>query len=141
MQPCLYEKGTGRLLLGDGGADLQRNAEGVAIIGDQRNDENVVVSQLTAPSRGSTTRSTAVYDDLGDTGGLERFEEEQRIVRWHYQWMVLHEFLARTVESRALKWASANPFAFDDDRGAYMPLEFSAAAYRFGHSQVRRAAC
>lgn len=134
VQPYLYEKGTGRLLLGEGGADLQRNAQGVAIIGDPRNDENVVVSQL---HRLFARFHNAVYDGLGDTGELERFEEAQRIVRWHYQWIVLHEFLPRTVGSRALKWAGANPFAFDEERGAYMPLEFSVAAYRFGHSQVR----
>lgn len=134
VQPYLYEKGSGRLLLGDGGLDLQRNGSEVAIIGDPRNDENVIISQL---HRLFAAFHNAVWDGLSDIGANERFEEAQRIVRWHYQWIVIHEFLRRTVGKRAMDWAMETPFEFDADCGPFMPLEFSVAAYRFGHSQVR----
>ena len=81
-----------------------------------------------------------VFDEHTDqnAGVQERFEEAQHIVRWHYQWIVINEFLTRTVGSKRIKAALEHmPFKFDEDRDAFMPLEFSVAAYRFGHSQVR----
>src|SRR5437870_9582268 len=57
-----------------------------ALLGDPRNDENVIVSQLQASMLRFHNRMVAV---LGSTD----FEEVQRMVRWHYQWVVLHDFL------------------------------------------------
>ena len=57
---------------------------------------------------------------------------------WHYQWIVVNEFLARTVGAHVIRQALEEmPFRFPEDGNAFMPVEFSVAAYRFGHSQVR----
>src|SRR3954452_13050769 len=71
--------------------DVPRNAQGTALIGDPRNDENLIVDQLHLAFLRFHNRVVAdVRDDLGTlaTAG-EVFAEAQRIVRWHYQWMIL----------------------------------------------------
>ncbi len=120
--------------------DLPRNAQLTALIGDPRNDENLIVSQLHLALLRFHNR--VVADVRADLGGSlvpeELFAEAQRIVRWHYQWMVLHEYLPATIGAeltadlmargrRHYHWRH-NPF---------IPVEFSVGAYRFGHSQVR----
>jgi hypothetical protein len=157
-QPFLYDwSGPSpgvKLLVGsnvsDGSAtmDLPRNEQGRALIGDARNDENLIVSQLHLLF---LRFHNAVVDylrrekrPLKDTALLEAAQD---MVRWHYQWIVAHDFLERivgvkmarrvlrpgasdrgpTVQREFYKWRS-EPF---------IPVEFSAAAYRFGHSMVR----
>jgi hypothetical protein len=153
-QPYLYDwegpapRGA-RLLLGENAVDsgsadplapidLPRNQQGRALIGDPRNAENVVVAQLHLLL---IRFHNAVVERVGD------FEEARRIVRWHYQWIVVHDFLPRVVgeemATEVLEPASAGNapvvhcehFEWQDE--PFIPVEFSAAAYRFGHSTVR----
>jgi hypothetical protein len=113
-----------------------------ALIGDKRNDENVIVSQLQSAMLQFHNR---LVDDL-DLG----FAETQRLVRWHYQWVVLHDYLPRIVgldmvESILPHLKSGRSIIDDKPKlqvyhykeGPYIPIEFAAAAYRFGHSMVR----
>jgi hypothetical protein len=95
-QPYLYDwklthpPGTRLLLAGE---DLPRNQQGRALTGDPRNDENVILTQLHLLF---IRFHNVVVDRLVDEGKVpedELFDEAQRIVRWHYQWMVVHEFL------------------------------------------------
>jgi hypothetical protein len=124
--------------------DLPRNQDGRALIGDARNDENLIISQLHLLF---IRFHNKVVDWLlakqRDMGSTALFEEAQRTVRWHYQWIVIHDFLPRIVESTraAPGTAQARPLVRREffkwrDR-PFMPVEFSAAAYRFGHSMVR----
>lgn len=120
--------------------DVPRNSQRTALLGDPRNDENLVISQFhLALLRFHNQVLADVKCALGAgyTAG-EIFAEAQRVVRWHYQWMVLHEFLPATVGAvvaadvlthglKHFKWRN-DPF---------IPVEFSVAAFRFGHSQVR----
>jgi hypothetical protein len=120
--------------------DVPRNAQHVALIGDPRNDENLIVSQFHLALLRFHNR---VVDDVAAELGAgvtasEVFSEAQRVVRWHYQWLVLHEFLTRTVGTDTMATLQAEGRRFYDWRNdPYIPVEFSVAAYRFGHSQVR----
>ena len=68
----------------------------------------------------------------------EIFAEAQRVVRWHYQWMIVHEFLPATIGASLTDDILTHGRTFYGWRNApYIPIEFSVAAYRFGHSQVR----
>jgi hypothetical protein len=71
-------------------------------------------------------------------------------VTWHYQWIILHEFLPLTIGQDRLDailrkgpqyyrpQEAANRFRMGDGHEMpRIPIEFNAAAYRFGHSQVR----
>lgn len=151
-EPFQYDKGSQGLkfLLEPnvkGEQDLPRNSQGTALIGDPRNDENTIVSQLQLVFlRFHNKIADAVAADDSIPSEL-RFEETQKRVRWHYQWVVLKDFLPRLVGQEMvdeliqidggdvednLRW-------YRPRNAAYMPVEFSVAAYRFGHSQVRPA--
>jgi hypothetical protein len=155
-QPYLYEDPrAGRLLVDehDGVRDLPRNGRGTALIGDPRNDENVIVSQLHLTMLLFHNKVLDEVCDLPDLTwpGDDRFTAAQRIVRWHYQWVVVHDLLRRIVGDKTLnsvlvrkellpggeKVEQANLHFFHWDKQIFMPVEFSVAAYRFGHSMIR----
>ena len=124
--------------------DLPRNGGSPrrALIGDKRNDENLIVSQLHATF---LRFHNAVVDRLehANVPASRLFDEAQRLVRWHYQWAILHDFLPAIVGddmARAVREGDhgrPDLRLFRPVREAFMPVEFSAAAYRFGHSMVR----
>jgi hypothetical protein len=140
----LYDKTRfGYLLVGRQGdasskeKDLPRNEQEIAIIGDARNDENVIVSQL---HLAFIRFHNAVLAAVSGGDPLVAFREAQRLVRWHYEWIVVHDFLKRVAGAdrvRALLDAGSSLFDFRD--APFMPVEFSVAAYRFGHSMARNA--
>lgn len=119
--------------------DLPRNSQGTPILGDPRNDENMVLSQLhVAMIRFHNAVVARVKADTGSTNVHEIFSEAQRLVRWHYQWIIVHEFLPLTIGGKLTKDILKNGRKFYKWRNApYIPVEFSVAAYRFGHSQIR----
>lgn len=136
VQPYLYDGSNRfRLLLSEDGHDLDRNRQGTALIADPRNDENILISQLQILF--IKFHNKVFEKETSPSASLSaRFEEAQTLVRWHYQWMLLHGFLARTVGTRTLASTLAAPvLRFDGE--PFMPVEFSVAAYRFGHSQLR----
>jgi len=150
-EPFQYDrqKHDGFALLVDDGPDLPRNREGTALIGDPRNDENGIVSQLHVAFL--LLHNRLLDQEVGDTSTLrEAFDRAQRLAQWHYQWVVVHDFLRRTVggdlHSRLLITTEEPDGSRRDavrlrhyrhKANPYLPVEFSAAAYRFGHSQVR----
>jgi Animal haem peroxidase len=120
-------------------SDVPRNSQRTALLGDPRNDENLVVSQLQRALLGFHNRVLDdVRDDLGPTvTAQELFAEAQRTVRWHYQWLVIHEFLVTTVGADVVDDVLAHgPAHFRWRNHPYTPVAFSVAANRFGHSQV-----
>jgi hypothetical protein len=121
--------------------DVPRNSQLVALIGDPRNDENLIISQL---HLGFLRFHNAVVDyvqsqpGMAGSGADEIFAESQRIVRWHYQWIIVHEFLRLTCTQPVVDDVLTNGRKFYHWRNEpFIPVEFSVAAYRFGHSQVR----
>jgi hypothetical protein len=141
-QPYIYDNGP-KFLLGDrlasGAPDLPRNNANPrrALIGDPRNDENSIVSQLQALFLRFHNRMVDDNKDL-DFPGL------QQRVRFHYQWVVLNDFLPRIVNAGVLNELKTNG-KFDKGKLRYfhwkndpfIPVEFSVAAYRLGHSMIR----
>ena len=125
--------------------DLPRNQQGRALIGDPRNDVHFIVSQL---HLAFIRFHNAVVEHLRfQTEPSRLFEESRRVVTWHYQWVVIHDFLARLVGSEVVGQvlvtdpstgrARADLTYFEWKEQPFVPVEFSAAAYRFGHSMVR----
>ncbi len=151
-QPYMYDPNGRLFLLGEGirggepehvlTHDLAR-FRGRALIGDKRNDENVIVSQL----QGLFLR---FHNELARENGDLSFSEIQSLVRWHYQWLALYDFLPRIVGREQVEQLLPHlkhggnvvdhppqlKF-YKPHSDPFMPVEFSGAAYRFGHSMVR----
>lgn len=122
--------------------DLLRNRQGTAIIGDPRNDENLVISQL---QLAFVQFHNKVVDILAEEEYSESTEEllekAQELVRRHFQYLVLEEFLSQICEPDVVE------SVLDDGREyftptkpseVFIPVEFAGAAYRYGHSQIRQ---
>ncbi|HTE87156.1 MAG TPA: heme peroxidase family protein, partial [Dehalococcoidia bacterium] len=162
--PFLYEPDGVHLRIGkiqNGEPDLPRTAPGEgggprrALIGDPRNDENVIVSQI---QLAFLKFHNKVADGLATQfSGDQLFDEARRVVRWHYQWVVIHDFLTTIVSEglvedilgsttfmveignnrQTVTIPRVNRHFYHWHKQPFMPVEFSVAAYRFGHSMVR----
>lgn len=142
-QPYLYDQtDPDKLLVGSSDSplgDLPRNGQGVALVGDARNDTHLFISQLhlaflhfhnhvVEHVRAAGARAEAVY------------ERARELVRWHYQWIIVHEFLPLHVGKELVGDLVTDGGTVCRFEGRpFIPVEFSDAAYRFGHAQIRGA--
>ena len=142
VSPYFYQRDGVRLLVDHefGRDQLARNSANTAVIGDPRNDENLVIQQL---QLAFIRFHNAVVDAIEPICQREHlFEEAQRITRWHYQWVVLHEFLPHVVGQTLVDeiYDVCQPKGgrrfFNWRNTPFIPVEFSVAAYRFGHSMI-----
>jgi Animal haem peroxidase len=117
--------------------DVPRDDVGAAYIGDPRNDENLIVNQL-----------HIVFIRLHNkfmSQGLS-YSQAQRQTRWHYQWLIVNDYLPRIVgkdvvaslikRDGTIKFTGTF-YKPEHPENPYMPIEYSGAAYRFGHSMIR----
>jgi hypothetical protein len=126
-----------KLLTSPDGCDVLRNAEGTAIIGDPRNDSHVLMSQM---HLAFVHAHNAFVDRVRAVGEPEAtvFDRAARELRWHYQTVVVREFLPSLIggELTAMLTRGDRRFYRPSDQ-PFIPLEFADAAYRYGHSQIR----
>lgn len=101
-----------------------------ALIGDERNDENLIIAQLHV----AFLRAHNMVAAQGHT-----FDEARKILRQHYQWIIVKDFLPRICDPWIVNSIlnAGNRWFRSGADDLFMPLEFSVAAYRFGHSMVR----
>jgi hypothetical protein len=117
--------------------DVPRNAEGIALIGDPRNDSHVVVSQLHVAMIKVHNRLVALARDRGVTAA-DVFETARRETIWHYQWVIVNDYLPRLVGSELVgSILEHGPRFYRPGAAPLIPLEFADAAFRYGHSQIR----
>lgn len=170
--PHLYDQSleAAGITLLEGGFDLARNSQGTALIGDPRNDENLLLAQLDlafihfhnaivnglkmqtitdvfgqklvppAPTPPTGMDSVRIQPSFTDT----LFFKAQQLARWHYQWIIVHEFLPLICMKEVLDDIQQNGrrIYVDVQTGTpghepFIPVEFSVAAYRFGHATLR----
>jgi Animal haem peroxidase len=140
--PFLYKRDDPALLLlgrNDRGEenDMPRNAEGVALIGDPRNDVHIVVSQLHVAMIKLHNRLVAQARERGVAPG-DVFETARRETIWHYQWVIVNDYLPRLVGVELVESILEDgPRFYRAGVAPLIPFEFADAAFRYGHSQVR----
>jgi hypothetical protein len=124
------------------------NFRNLPFIADARNDENLIIAQFhTAFLRFHNAMVDWVQANEsskyghGDGSARRTFERAQQLTRWHYQWLVVHDFLRTMTTAGVVDDVLLGGTRHYGPRNleSYMPLEFSVAAYRFGHSMVRAA--
>ena len=128
--------------------DLPRTSDGTAILVDPRNEESLTVAQVHVLFAKFHNRVLELIRDqpaLSPGPGTNLFEKARRFVTWHYQWIVINDFLPFFVRSAVLsdiKQAGSTPRLFPrwytpSDNPVALPVEFTVAAFRFGHSMVQ----
>jgi len=142
--PFFYDpKNRNRFRLGADKSDLPRlndgcdGGPGTAVIADPRND--VVTFLLSQLHVAFLNFHNFVVAQEEQRSGRQAFERAQRLVRWHYQWIVLKEYLPLIVDQNVIDQVKKEGRRFFHWTGhhPFMPVEFSVAAFRFGHVQIR----
>lgn len=129
--------------------DLPRNRQGIALVGDPRQDENLILAQLHVAFLKLHNKVIACPDLLkcsphylaGPNGSkLTEFQAARRLVTWHYQWIVRKDYLDQILDPKVFDHVDADgfkPIQLGAPGDFRIPIEFSVAAFRFGHSMVR----
>ena len=142
--PFMYLS-NGQFVTNPNGFDLPRASNDRAIIGDPRNDENSIVCQI---QRGFINFHNKIVEKLianGTKPGGDAFAAAQQEVRWTYQSVILNDYLVRVIHDDVRTkfhgtHGATNLFRlYKHAKWGALPLEFTAAAYRFGHSMIRNA--
>jgi hypothetical protein len=173
VHPYLYDPnshGT-ELATSPDGVDLARTSGGVALIGDPRNDENLLLAQVhhaiikfhnalvdglrngkvtdvfgdvvgpKPPDEPPTEQPGATLDQLLDVANYYDtvFAKAQQLARWHYQWLIVHEFLPLVGDQEVVADVERNgPAFYRPGEHAFMPVEFAVAGFRaLGHPSIR----
>lgn len=140
-----------KFLVGSGGIfeDLPRDVDrpdlfptptGNALIPDFRNDENLMIAGLHAAFllfHNHAVDYARNVEKLSDPATV--FAEARRLTTWHYQWMIVHEFLPLFVGQAMVDNVMTNgPLFYHIPLGkGFIPVEFQTGTYRMGHSMVR----
>src|ERR1700730_9837188 len=136
--PYLYDQADpAKLLLGADGRDLPRNHQGIALIGDPRNDVHAFMTGLQVAFIQAHNR---LVDRLRADGirESELFDDARRALIWHYQWVILNDFLPNLVGNEMTTSVLQDGLRFYHVTGdAFIPVEFADAAYRYGHAQIK----
>jgi hypothetical protein len=115
--------------------DLPRDPYGSAILVEPRNDENLIIAQM-------HLSFLRLHNSLVDQG--MSFDEARQTVVGAYRYVVLNDYLPQIVGQAAVDRALSRPpeagfYQPGSQNSPMTPVEFSTAAFRFGHSQVRNA--
>jgi hypothetical protein len=136
--PFLYQRDDpAKFFVGEKGLDVQRNVQGIAIIGDPRNDSHMLMAQMHVALQHA---HNGLVDEARKAGVPEHgaFDAAVRELRWHYQSAILGEFLPSLVGGSVVDDVMTNGARWFRPGDMFIPLEFADAAYRYGHCQIRQ---
>lgn len=139
------------ITLADVPADLRGVGEPKVLtrpfIGDQRNDENLILAQFHLAvlrfhnNVADQVEAAPKKFGLGAGAGAgERFKVVQKLVRYHYQWLVVNDYLPTVTLSGIVDKilvGGTKKYKPLPNGDLFAPLEYSVAAFRFAHSMVR----
>ena len=122
--------------------DLPRNSDGIALVADPRQDENLILAQLHVAflklhnkiiDQPELLGASPYYGNVGSA-----FEAARRMLTWHYQWVVRYDCLRQVLDPEVFnKLPQLEAKERAQNTHFQIPVEFSLGAFRFGHSMVR----
>lgn len=160
----------GRIGLSPDGVDLLRTTDDVALIGDPRNDENMILAQFHVAMAKFHNRLVDLLDAGQTTDAYGRpmpprppdeppnqqpgasleqlldvanyfdtvFAAARRLVQWHYQWIIVHQYLPLICDEAVVSDIDKyGPRFFKPGNTPFIPVEFAVAGFRFAHATVR----
>jgi hypothetical protein len=134
--PELYNEYGTHLLWDKANNDIQRDAEGVAIIADPRNDENLIITNLQLLFIRFHNKIVNIILKKYKCKKTA-FKKARQSVIQYYQGMVVQDFLHKIVSSCIIKDISNNPnMYYKPGKEMWFPHEFSIGAFRYGHATV-----
>ncbi|MEY2531988.1 MAG: hypothetical protein QOI96_2073 [Verrucomicrobiota bacterium] len=140
----LYEKDHASLKLGEARIRLETSFDlpldpktSRPLLGDSRNNENLILRQIHAMfaklhnNAVSALRNEGVNDEL--------FAAASERVRWQFQWLIRFDYLQKLCNPAVYRDViiAGNRCIGWSQNGFSIPVEFSHAVARFGHSMVR----
>ncbi len=120
--------------------DLPRTTDMTAIVPDPRTDQNMMVSGLHCAFILFHNKAVDhARNQLGLIDPAAVFAEARRLTVWHYQWMIVNEFLPLFVGPAMVNDILTNgrQFYHPAKGEAAMPVEFQGACFRVGHTMIR----
>lgn len=140
--PPFRDIGRGRACLAN---DAVSEGSTEALLADPRNDDNAVLSQVTtifihlhnAVLAGVERERPLVPPYPASSWRERQYLLARRLVTDAYRAVLRHDLLPRIIDTTVLAHYAKNPTRMLDAADGRMPLEFSHAAYRFGHAMVR----
>lgn len=121
----------GRVLIGD--------------LEDTRNLDNLLLRQLHVlflkfhnEAIRQLQNNPAMESIMDALDGETLFDRARRLVCWHYQWIIRHDYLPRILHNEVWNYQKDRVPKKSGSQFS-VPIEFSVAAFRFGHSMVRNA--
>jgi hypothetical protein len=139
--PELYEDDQLRLKVGSAEAsrnsfDICINVQGERVLADDRNAENLILRQMTAVfTRLHNFAVEQFRSDIADEKAL--FERARSQTQWQFQWLVCRDYLPTLLDPNVYREVFVNGRSTIGWETFSIPIEFSAAAMRFGHAMVR----
>lgn len=139
----LYESDRMRLRVGQPGADGRSfdicvdPVSGERILADERSGENLIVRQMTAVFARLHNFAVEQFAEISDPAA--RFRRARLQTCWQFQWLVCRDFLAIVLDPGVYRAFFVEPGGRSgiEWKTFSIPVEFSVAAMRFGHSMVR----
>lgn len=122
--------------------DLPRTTQNAAIIGDPRNDENFMLAQLHLvfiKFHNQIIKYLKKHKLITTQNVDEIFRIARQYTTWHFQWLVIHDYLKTFVKTQTVENILDHGAKFYTSKEAqknFIPTEFTVAIFRFGHATL-----
>ncbi len=131
------KKDPAKIVHATGAPDILRR-DRKPLIADRRNDGNLILSQLHLAFMLFHNKAVDALEQPGQTSE-ECFRQARQLVTLHYHWLILNDYLPKLMSTEVLRGRPLATWVSKLKEANKVPMEFTTAAFRFGHSMIGRA--